>query len=187
MVERFDGPDELAEWLEERDIDTAVWGTGTFKSIANLWDEYLKDAVSFADPALRIVQVVQVLIQQDGKILCEVEQEFKNGKCRRRNRPPSEKINRNESSIDAAYRCLDEELGIRPEQVSIMATEGQVEELNSSPSYPGLQTRYLIQRFRADVPGLPKEDFWRENTAAEEDDPVSRHLWAWKEQCSSTD
>ena len=184
MVKDFDGPDALASWLEESGIDTAVWGTGTYKSIANLWDEYMQGEVSFeVYPPLRIVQVVRVLIQHDDSTLLEIEQVFRNGERRFRFQPPSEKIKRSENSIDAAYRCLNEELGLSRNQVSFMAVDHDRKEVVAeSPSYPGLPTRYVIQRIRAQVTGLPGEDFWRENTAASEGDPVSRHLWAWRAQ-----
>jgi hypothetical protein len=182
MMRDFNGPDVLADWLEAGSIDTSKWGTGTYKSIANLWDEYLQGEVSFIDPPLRVVQVVQVLVQQDGDTLREVEQVFWNGERRFRNQPPAEKIKRSESSIDAALRCLYEELGVSREQVSTLVAANEVQEVvKESPSYPGLPTRYLIQRIKARVIGLPKEDFWRENTAVGHGDPVSRHLWAWRE------
>ncbi len=183
MVKSFDGPDELAEWLEENGIDTAMWGIGPFKSIANLWDETRQGEVFFeADPPLRVVQVVQLLVQHDDTTLFEVEQVFRNGKRRFRNQPPSEKIKRNENSIDAAYRCLNEELGIGRDQVDFMSMEHEREEIvTDSPSYPGLLTRFTMQKFRVRVSGLPEEEFWRENSAAKEGDPVSRHLWAWRE------
>ena len=184
MVKDFDSPDELTGWLKENGIDTAVWGTGTFKTIANLWNEYVQGEVFFeTNPPLRMVQVVQVLIQHDDSTLIEVEQLFRNGKRRHRNQPPSEKIKPSENSIDAAYRCLNEELGLNRDQVSVLVEDHEWEEMVTvSPSYPGLLTHYTIQRIRAHVNGLPDNDFWRENTAAKEGDPVSRHLWAWREQ-----
>jgi hypothetical protein len=187
MMKDFDGPDELTGWLNENGIDTAVWGIGTFKTVANLWDEYVQGEVYFrADPPLRMIQVVQVLIQHDDTTLIEVEQVFKNGKRRHRNQPPSEKIKPSEIGIDAAYRCLNEELGLSRDQVSEMVADREREEMvTDSPSYPGLRTHYTIQRIKARVTGLPDEDFWRENTAVREGDPVSRHLWAWREQWRS--
>lgn len=184
MVKDFDGPDELTGWLQENGIDTAVWGTGPFKTIANLWDEYVHGEVCFeANPPLRMVQVVQVLVQRENSTLIEVEQVFRDGKRRYRNQPPAEKIKPNENGIDAAYRCLNEELGLGRDQVYFMAAEQEREEMvTDSLSYPGLLTRYTIQRIRARVTGLPNENFWRENTAVREGDPISRHLWAWQEQ-----
>lgn len=184
MVKDFDSLDALVSWLEEGGVDTAVWGTGSSKSTSNLWDEYLQGEVSFeAHPLMRIVRVVQVLVKRDDMILLEVEQVFKNGKRRFRNQPPAEKIKGNENIIDAAYRCLIEELGLSRDQVDFMGVDQEMEYvIRDSPSYPGLPTRYSIQRIRARVAGLPDEDFWRANTAANEGDPVSRHLWAWRQQ-----
>jgi len=183
MLKDFKDPDELAGWLVENGVDTAVWGTGAFKTITNLWDEYVQGEVSFgAHPMLRIVRVVQVFVQRhDESTLFEIEQVFRNGKRRFRNQLPSEKIIRSENSMDAAYRCLAEELELSREQVVFMAADQEREEISAdSPSYPGLPTRYTIQRINARVTGLPDEDFWRENTASREGDPVSRHLWGWR-------
>ncbi len=184
MAARFDGPDELAAWLEGKGVDTAVWGSGQYKSINNLWDEYVQGEVSFEmNPATRIVRVVQVLIQQDKAILFEAEQVFRNGERRLRNQPPSEKIKGDESGIDAAYRCLNEELGVGRDQVDILAFDRVGEEVVSdSPSYPGLQTRYRLQTITVRVSGLPEREFWRENKAASDGDPVEEHLWVWRER-----
>lgn len=184
MAKEFTDRTELADWLEEMGIDLYAWGTGSYKSIANLWDEYKAGEVSFADdPPMRIVKVVQIHVQQDDAFLFEVEQQFSDGKRRFRNQPPAEKIKQGETSIDAAYRCLQEELGLKPGQVAkISLADEQDEEVTLSPSYPGLPTTYLIHEIKAHVIGLPKEDFWRENMAASDGDPVSRHLWSWRKQ-----
>lgn len=183
MGKNFDSPDALVRWLEAGGVDTAVWGADNSKSTHNLWDEYLQGEVSFeAHPLVRIVRVVQVLIKRNDVILLEVEQVFRNGKRRFRNQPPAEKIKGDESIIDAAYRCLKEELGLNRDQVDFLGVDQEMETIiRDSPSYPGLPTRYTIQRIRARVTGLPDEDFWRANSAVNDGDPVSRHLWAWRE------
>lgn len=182
MLRKFADPGELAIWLEGRAIDMTLWGTGTYKTINNLWDEYEAGEVFFEDdPPLRVVQVVQILLQQNSAILLELEQVLANGKRRFRNQPPSEKIKGNETSIDAAHRCLMEELGLRLEQMDFMSVENEKEGMiTDSPSYPGLLTRYTMQKVEARVTGLPVEDFWRENKAAAEGDPISWHLWGWR-------
>lgn len=183
MGARFDSPDELAAWLEEHGIETAVWGSGQYKSISNLWDEYMQGEVSFVvHPAMRVVRVVQVRILQNKAILLEAEQVFRNGERRFRNQPPSEKIKGDESHLDAAYRCLSEELGVSRDQVDLLADDNIGEEwISDSPSYPGLQTRYRIQSITVRVRGLPEKEFWRENKAASDGDPVDEQLWVWRE------
>jgi hypothetical protein len=184
MVKKFAGPAEMVEWLEEMGIDLHAWGTGSYKSIINLWEEYKAGDISFADdPPMRVVEVVQIHVQQGDLILFELEQQFNNGKRRFRNQPPAEKIKPGETSVDAAYRCLREELGLERGQVEeINSVDEQDEIVTGSPSYPGLLTKYRIYEVRAQVSGLPGEDFWRENTAVTEGDPVSRHLWSWRKQ-----
>ena len=183
-MKKFANIAELAGWLEDKGIDMRSWGRGPYKSITNLWDEYVAGEVFFEDdPPVRIVQVIQILIQQNDRSLREVEQEFGNGERRFRNQPPAEKVKSNETGVDAAQRCLREELGLSSEQIEWISVENEQEEMVAdSPSYPGLQTRYMIQEIKARVIGLPEEDFWRENRAAAEGDPVSRHLWGWRAQ-----
>jgi hypothetical protein len=184
MVKKFADPAGLVAWLEEIGIDSHPWGTGPYKSMTNLWDEYKAGEISFEDdPPMRIVELVQIHVQQDGAFLFEVEQQFSTGERRFRNQPPAEKIKRGETSIDAAYRCLQEELRLKREQVEeISLADEQNKKVTDSPSYPGLPTQYRIHEIRARVTGLPAEDFWRENLAASEGDPIVRHLWSWREQ-----
>ena len=184
MVMQFANQEDLARWLAKKGIDTRSWGKGSYKSIANLWDEYLAGEVAFEEcPSMRVVRVVQILLRQNGDILLEIEQEFRNGERRQRNQPPSEKIKGDENGLDAALRCLQEELELSREQIDALRVDEEREELIvDSPSYPGLPTRYTFQKIWAHVSGLPQEDFWRENKAAQEGDPVHRHLWGWRGQ-----
>ena len=183
-VKEFDDLDELAAWLRAIGIDMAQWGTGTSKNLANLWDEYVQGDLFFqASPHTRNVAVVQIFIKRKGLILIEAEQEFVNGQRRTRDLPPSEKIKLGENYVQAAYRCLFEELGLRRDQIRFLESGYKISErVQDSPSYPGLCTRYTIHDVQAHVSGLPEEDFWRENTAAEDGDPIRRHLWAWRKR-----
>jgi len=175
---------DMVLWLESIGIDVSQWGTSTSKSLENLWDEYLRGEIYFvADPPLRIVQVVQIIVGRNDMILLEMEQEFSNSKRRSRNQPPSEKIKPGEDLYDAALRCLNEELGLEPVQIDIdKFSYTAKEEIIESPSYPGLLTRYTIHTLEVQVTGLPEQEFWRENVAAGEGDPVKRHLWGWAER-----
>ncbi len=181
---KFANRADIVGWLMGSGIDTAVWGTGANKSIANLWDEYAAGEISFeTNPSMRIVQVVEVLIHQNGATLLELEQVLTNGSRRYRKLPPSEKVKGNEPINRAAVRCLEEELGIGRDQINILAEGIETKKVNKeSPSYPGLPTQYIVHTIKAHVSGLPIEDFWRENEATFEGDPVSRHLWGWRER-----
>ena len=180
----FDSVEELADWLKAIGVDTAVWNKGAAKSVANLWDEYMRGDLLFqASPPLRIVEVVQIIIRRNELILLEAEQEFLNGQRRSRDLPPSEKIKPGESSIDAAYRCLCEELGLSHDQINFEESGYEKRErIIDSPSYPGLFTRYTIHSVQAYATGLPNGDFWRANVAVKDGDPIKRHLWAWRKR-----
>ncbi len=177
----FRNPEEMAEWLARKNIDASRWGVGGTKSIQNLWDEYVNGEVTFQDnPPMRIVQVVQVLIRRGNYILLEIEQELENSHRRFRNQPPSEKMKAGESTIAAASRCLKEELGLARTDVAFVGSGYErFEAVTESPSYPGLPTRYTFHLVEAVARGLPDEEFWRDNFARGQGDPVKRHLWAW--------
>jgi hypothetical protein len=105
--------DQLKAWLAARDIDASHWGRGAAKTIEDLWQEILNGETLLQDvPPLRIIPVARIIIRKGNKILIEVEQEFEDNRVRSRNFPPSEKLKRDETYIDAAKRCLKEELGI---------------------------------------------------------------------------
>lgn len=173
--------DQLLHWLKAQGIETHLWGKGAYKSMQNLWDEYEAGDITFQDePPLRVVQVVQVLVEQDGALLVEKEQTLTSGERRFRDQPPSEKMKAGETRLEAASRCLQEELGVTEEQIhALRVTPERVQDVRDSPSYPGLLTRYTIHKVAARVSGLPAGDFWRENTAVSHGDPVRRHLWGW--------
>ncbi len=183
-MKHFKNLESLANWLKTCGIDTGTWGTGQYKTVANLWEEYESGEISFEEnPPLRNVNVVQILVRRGSMILLEIEQAFAGGERRFRNQPPSEKIKANETIIDAAYRGLNEELGLRHDQISLKITGDAREEITiESPSYPGLPTRYMMQTVVACVDGLPAEDFWRDNRAFSKGDPIHRHLWGWRKQ-----
>jgi hypothetical protein len=172
----------LEKWLASRHISWEVWGSARSKTISNLWKEYEKGEISFRDhPPTRAVRVVQIILRRENSMLLEIAQEFGDGRIRRRELPPSEKIIAAESQFEAAERCLREELGLNSLHIQLLnATVASYERVADSPSYPGLRTHYTVYTIDAAVEGLPDEDFWRENKAAAEGDPVKRHLWGWR-------
>jgi hypothetical protein len=182
MLMEFQDVRQLESWLAAKQIDTSQWGGVGTKSLANLWTEYIEGEISFQDdPPTRIVQVVQVIIRRGNRILLEVEQEFGNNQRRVRKQPPSEKLKRGESYVEAAQRCLEEELGLRSNEMAFLGAGGyqQVQVVNESPSYPGLTTRYTFHAVEAIVKGLPDCDFWLDNRSFNSGDPIRRHRWAW--------
>lgn len=178
----FTTQEALAAWLAANDVDTAVWTPPNHKRLVDLWHEYVGGEISFsADPPTRSVAVVQVVLVQNGQRLVELAQEMGNGRVRHRNRPPSDKMKPDEHPTDAAARCLQEEVGLRPDQFQLDPTSLTREtRLTDSPSYPGLQTRYQTHTLHATTSSLPTTTFWRDNAAFGPGDPVRRHQWGWQ-------
>ena len=178
----FHSEKQLEDWLDKANIDTSLWGEGNAKTVGHLWVELLEgEAHLQANPPLRLVDVVQIIIRRGKQILLEMEQELENGQVRFRNQPPSEKIKAGENFTDAALRCLYEELGVVETAVTFHHDSyAKVESETDSLSYPGLKTRYTFHMIEAKVAGLPDEDFWRDNAAFDAGDPVKRHHWTWR-------
>ncbi len=183
-MNQIDNVHDLKIWLIQNEIATTDWGVKGTKSVQNLWDELVnEDAQLQLNPPLRQVRVTEVLIQKDGYILIELEQEFGNGDKRMRRRFPSEKMHADEDCTTAALRCLEEELEVSAEAITFLSPAyKRAKQTTNSPSYPGLHTQYTFYRIAVDVKGLPEEDFWRDNQAFEHGDPVKRHHWAWIKQ-----
>ncbi len=178
----FDSERAMEAWLAGRAIDTASWGSAGAKTTANLWHEYEQGEIIFRDhPPQRLVRVVRIMLRRNGYVLYEIAQELSDGRLRQRRQPPSEKIIAEESQAAAAERCLREELGLDPRHIHLLDSPAErTESVAESPSYPGLQTHYILFTIEATVDGLPEADFWRENEAAGAGDPVKRHLWGWR-------
>lgn len=179
-------PDKLAleVWLTRNGIDISTWGTGNSKTLTNLWNELIAgEIILHKYPPLRVVNVVQVIIRQNGCILVETEQVLRNGRKRRRNQPPAEKFKPGETYGDAAIRCLEEEIGINERLVTIFHnTHRQIKTYAHSFSYPGLPSLYNVNIVEANVQELPIADFWRDNQSFTDGDPVKKHRWGWRNE-----
>ena len=181
---RIQSLDQLKEWLASQGIDKSRWGHGQAKTLECLWEEMVDGETGIQDnPALRIVPVTQVIIRRGDEILIETEQEFGDKRKRPRNHPPSEKIRRDETYIDAAIRCLQEELGLARQDIDIIdSTYRQTLKELESPSYPGLFTRYIFHIVEARVSGLPDANFWTHESTRNGKDLVRKHHWIWRPQ-----
>ena len=177
MAENVNSPAELEQWLRQQGVDPGRW----HKSVAHLWVEVAAGESQLqANPPLRLVQVVQIIIRRGQYQLIEVGQQFDNETSRQRVTPPAEKIKGGEDYLVAAGRGLSEELGLTPDQYQLLPhTYHQKIVQSDSPSFPGLPTRYTIHLVEAHAPTLPATDFCTSEGAT--DDPVSKHFWAWKE------
>lgn len=173
---------ELKAWLDSKGIDTTYWGTGGAKSVENLWAEIVEGESQLQDePPLRLVRMVKVMIRDGNRILVEAEQEFGENQQRYRGGPPAEKIKPGESQVEAALRCLQEELQVTPGQVEILSWTSEPELVrHESPSYPGLPTNYMRYEVEVKVAGLPREPFSTIETIHDDGDPVKNHHWLWE-------
>ncbi|GAB4575552.1 MAG: hypothetical protein Kow0077_27590 [Anaerolineae bacterium] len=176
----------LRKSLQQHGIELARWGTDDAKTIENLWEEISTGEVTLQeDPLCRVLMgVVQLIIErEDGRILIEEEQIFEDGRRRKRNIPPSEKMLRGESYIEAARRCLAEELHVDPRNADILTfTHRMRQERRDSWSYPGLPSLYTIHQVHVRVPGLSQADrFTTSETTNPAEGTVREHIWVWKD------
>jgi 8-oxo-dGTP pyrophosphatase MutT (NUDIX family) len=179
----FANVDQLCHWFANQGIDTSNWGQGNTKTAQDFWHELVVgDSSLQLDPPLRRVHVAQILIRKNGRVLIESVQEFGNGRRRFRNQVPSEKMKPGEPFLEAAMRCLKEELGVSPDRIKFNeSTYNELEVDTDSISYPGLPTQYIFHRMEASVSSLPDDDFWHENTSYSQGDPIKRHFWVWRD------
>lgn len=179
----FPSEKELNTWLLDQGIDLTRWDSDSAKSIENLFTELSTgDCTIQLNPPLRIIHVVQVLIFQGKLILVEMEQEMKDFRKRKRNLPPSEKMKIGEDCLEAAVRCLEEELSVSKKNITILTTDCKpFIRYRTSRSYPGLSSKYFIYRVHAQVDELPQGSFWSdEKDDDERHDVIRRHFWGWK-------
>ena len=180
----INGVEALQTWLHQEGIDTSTWGKSQAKSIYSLWEELEHgEVVLHKRPPLREVEVVQVVIRRNDKVLLEIQQELGNGVFRSRNIFPSEKLRSGEDYLEAAKRGLQEEMNLDPQEVTFVRDSYEKRRTTiSSPSYPNLPTRYTIHKIEAAVSDLPTTDFWCANDGQAEGDPVKQHCWGWRRE-----
>ena len=172
---------DLESWLASYQIDFGSWGRGDAKSVDDLLVE-IKAGDSKLCNAMRVVEVAIILIKNGGAFLIESEQRLSDNRIRKRSWPPSEKLQMNETPLDAAKRCLFEELEISNEQqFQINPASKTKVEIKNSASYPGLSTEYHLHVFNATVEGLPKTPFVTQENSLSQDKVVTCHYWTWGE------
>ncbi len=170
----------LIKWLEQAGVDLSLWGRDGAKTAVHLHRELQeKDCILHDNPPRRIVRVAQIIIQRENEILIEITQEMGNGRLRHRALPPSEKMKQGETVKNGMLRCLQEELGIT-NAVMQPNSHRQHSRTMESSSYPGLVTQYTVHTMKTAVSSLPNHDFWRNNTAYNDGDPIRRHQWGWR-------
>ena len=173
----------LAFWLHAHEIDIVHWGQANAKTVDDLWQELMLGECRLQEcPIMRLVDVTNVLVQQNGLLLREVGQELRNGRVRHRDSLPAEKMLPGEDALTTARRCLSEELNLNDSafcsDFALVMTQSKRKD---SPSYPGLPSRFTIYTVKVQVQGLPVEEFSTFNAAYEKGDPVRVHHWRWQE------
>lgn len=179
---RFHSIENLRLWLLTLPFDLESWNRGQAKSVSQLFDEINNGESSIQlNPPLRVVNVVQVLVSHNGKYLLELEQELDDKRTRKRNIPPSEKMKPGEDCLDAARRCLIEELQVPDQDIEILSDECKaIYRYRNSRSYPGLRTKYCIYRVKVYINNLPTEGFWtEEKTHHSGKEIIRRFYWGW--------
>ncbi len=174
---------ELEAMLASGGVDTLQWGQHKAKTVAHLWREIVEGETHMQEhPLQRIVRgVVEVMVQNGGRTLIETQQAFSDGLIRSRQIPPAEKMQPGERPVDTAIRCLREELAVDPSAVEIVdATHEARHEIQLSPSYPGLETRYTFHRVDVRVDGLPDDDFSTDEYSSDGTELRLRHSWSWQ-------
>jgi len=174
--------EELRDFLIAQGVPLKLWGKGQAKYVKSLWQELQAgESRLTAVPLRRRVEMVSLIIRRGEKMLIEMEQQLADGRTRTRHIPPSEKLQRNEHFLDAAYRGLQEELHIPPDQAVMKLDtyrKKTVEQLSSS--YPGLITEYHIHTIEVDVPGLPQHRFSTQEPPVSTDTITKAHIWDWR-------
>lgn len=150
----------LGSLLEAGAVMTQGWGQGEAKTVGDLFQEIKDDESVLRIEAtlggvrlVRVLRVVKMAIIQTRtrQILQEVKQILPDGRIRERNQIPGGKISFNETSMDAFYREMEEELTLEPGEYTWTPPLRPVFEERVSPSYPGLITVYETYLFSVNL------------------------------------
>lgn len=126
---------------------------------------------------IRLLKVarVKVISLERNKSLYEIKQVFTDGRERQRNiEGLSEKIMKDEKPQNAAFRAIEEELGLNTEYISEpLYPDGEDYEEIESPSYPGLVTRYEFFDFIFYFP----DEIWQDGFVEASVDKKTYFAW----------
>lgn len=174
--------DELLALLKMYAIPVAQWGVGDAKTLQHLLEELNAGEVSLQERQGMLVRTVAGsslnVYYKDGAttlMLTEKEQIFTDGRHRKRNIETSigEKMKRDETPGEAAWRAMREELNIE-EQLPLIPRPKIIKGPIPSESFPGLYTLYTIHVY--DV-FLPKRHFKPEGYTEHQTDKTTVFVW----------
>ena len=140
----------LAELLSNHDIDPSGFGKGKAKTLGHLLKELEKgeSRLQSIDSKLsRQTSVVSIRLNILGHVLVQTSQELEDGRTRSRGKLVAKKMAPNETQEATVRRALSAELGLEEANYSIeIDTWLTSDELEESPSYPGLASEYRMSR-----------------------------------------
>ena len=177
-------PEKLKAILNEAKIDTTEWGQGKAKTLEHLAKEVIAGETEIARTTegklVRRITVGKADIyyydKESGNTykLVEDKQIFKDGRERKRNLDAaiSEKFKPDENPQEAIMRGIQEELNIKGEMK--IEEKGMENEEIESPSYPGLNTQYVLHRFET---FLERNQFNKEGYKEEQPDKTTYFIW----------
>lgn len=154
----FSSSDELERFLQEKWVDTSLYGKWNAKDVSDLFSELesWEVSLSFDEQSERIMRVVRVLnidVLHGERVLYEAKQVFKDEQGNETNRERvrdhlkvavSEKIWPDEDATEWVVRAIKEELGIIPWEEQLWEDIVIKEEELESPSFPQIWTVYQI-------------------------------------------
>lgn len=176
--------EDLLNLLKQYKIPYEAWGTGDTKTFENLYREIFEGESVME---VRDGKVFRVSIGSSIDLFCRVgpdllhlredRQVFADGRVKRRTLMKGmsigEKMKSGESSTDAAWRALSEELGIT-EKLPLISLEDIMRGPVPSISFPGITTIYRIYCFKA---FLPLKWFNPEGYVEKQADKTNYYVW----------
>jgi len=174
--------EKITQQLYSAGIDISKYGVDKAKKMSDLAHEIESGESTLIEENGELIRKVLVggvdvyYQTPDGKkyILKEDKQVFEDGRERKRKLQQSmaEKIKPNEDPAEATERGIVEELGIsgKIELQKIRIDE----EINESPSYPGLKTKYVFHRFAF---YMTEEQFKPEGYIEKQSDKETHFIW----------
>jgi hypothetical protein len=177
----FVSPNDLYLFLSDKGVPLDLFGSGNAKTVDQLYEEIQSGETKLLydeGVLIRYFRGVVVHVYSGVYKLHEDRQEFKDGRIRRRNFDfLGEKMVNGEAPVDAALRCIKEEIGI-----DVSNLEYQRRELKphaDSMSYPGIITIGDLYHFNVT---LESSDFNLDGYIEYQDAKTNYYVWRVQRQ-----